>query len=204
MSKRSKCADRCPRCRMHLRRCICEHIPCLELETHLALVMHHRELTKPTATGPLALEALAQSRLYVHGLTHAPLDLGPLHHEGRRVLLLFPAGEARVLDRQLKDEDSRPVTLVVPDGTWGQAGRMPSRVKGLDLAESVTLPAGGASRWGIRRETREGGLATFEAIARAFGILESFEVQIALEALFNRMVKNTLEVRHGLDADGAH
>ena len=200
MSKRSKSAIRCLRCRMQLHRCIWEHIPCLELKTRLALVMHHREVKKPTATGPLALEALAKSQLYVHGLTHEPLDLSHLHHEGRRVLLLFPASDARVLDRNLSDEDSRPITLVVPDGTWGQASRMPTRVKGLDMAERVTLPAGEESRWGIRRETREGGLATFEAIARAFGILESSRVQIELEELFLRMVKNTLEVRHGLEA----
>jgi hypothetical protein len=39
------------------------------------------------------------------------------------------------------------------------------------------------------------GLATFEAIARAFGILESPDVQVALERVFAAMVERTLWAR---------
>jgi DTW domain-containing protein YfiP len=59
----------------------------------------------------------------------------------------------------------------------------------------VTLPDGPPTRYRLRREPREGGLATFEAIARALGILESTEVQAQLEAVFERMVAETLATR---------
>ncbi len=180
---------------MHEARCLCQTLPKLALTTRLALVMHHREVQKTTATGPLAVAALTGSTTYIHGLPDQPLDLNHLHEPSRRVLVLYPAEGARVLSRALVAEDPRPVTLVVPDGNWRQAGRIPKRVPGLERAECVVLPEGPKSRWGVRTESRAEGLATFEAIARAFGILESQAVQAELEALFARMVAATFETR---------
>lgn len=170
-------------------------MPQLDLGTRLELVMHHRETRRTTATGPLALAVLRNGGLHVHGRRDAPLDLSHLHGEGgeaRRVLVLFPSESARPLSRSLIGEDPRPITLVVPDGSWRQAGRIAKRVPGLQHAERVTLPSGPPSRWGIRRETKAAGLATLEAIARALGVLEGADVQRQLEQLFARMVAATL------------
>jgi DTW domain-containing protein YfiP len=195
VGQRSKNAERCPRCRLHVERCICEQLVGLELGTRLALVMHRREVKKPTATGPLALEMLSNAALYVHGVQSAPLDLNHLHDAGRRVLVLFPSEDARPLSSELRDEDAKPITLVVPDGNWRQASRVPKRVPGLERALAVTLPEGPKTRWGIRTESRQFGLATFEAIARAYGILESPEVQSRLEAVFDHYVAATLAAK---------
>jgi DTW domain-containing protein YfiP len=157
--------------------------------------MHRREWSKPTATGPLALAALANSELRIQGDRERPLHFGDLAGDGRRTLLLYPGEEASLLDRTLLARDPRPVNLVVPDGTWGQAARMGRRLPGLEHAEMVRLPAGTKTAWGIRRETHPEGLATFEAIARALGIIESSEVQQRLGQLFALMVARTLEAR---------
>lgn len=180
---------------MHEGNCICAHVPRLSTRTRLCLVMHCREVRKPTATAPLALLALPNSELYEHGVEGSPLDLSALHEQGRRVLVLFPSEDARPLSPELVSEDPRPVTLVVPDGNWRQATRIPQRVPGVREALRVTLAGGPPTRWGIRRETRDEGLATFEAIARAFGILESKQVQESLEAVFERMVQTTIAQR---------
>jgi 23S rRNA-/tRNA-specific pseudouridylate synthase len=164
--------------------------------------MHCREGIKPTATGPLALAALKNSELFVHGRPGDTLDLNPLFDAGRRVLLLFPGEFARPLSAELMAEDPRPITLIVPDGNWRQASRIPKRVPGLERAEQVTLATGAPTRWGLRRETRAEGLSTFEAIARAFGVLESAEVQAGLEALFDTMVEVGFAAR-GYDREGA-
>jgi DTW domain-containing protein YfiP len=52
----------------------------------------------------------------------------------------------------------------------------------------------------LRRHPNPRFLATFEAIARALGILESTEVQARLELVFRLMVKRTLLSRGQLDA----
>ena len=192
MGTRSKRSERCPHCRMHLHNCLCPSIPRYMLATRIVLVMHHREWIKPTATGPLALEALQNSELRIHGRQESPLHLGDLDTPERRTLVLYPGDDVPVLTAEFLDRDRRPVTLVVPDGTWRQASRMGRRLPGLEHAEMVRLPEGPPSRWGIRQEYHPQGLATFEAIARALGILESPEVQAGLEALFSRMVQRVM------------
>jgi len=195
MGTRSKRSERCQRCRMHVHRCICRSIPRYDLNTRIVLVMHHREQIKTTATGPLALEALPNSELRIHGQKYLPLDFSDLNHPGRRTLLLYPGDDAPILNRNFLDQDNRPVTLVVPDGNWRQASRMGRRIPGLEHAEMVRLPEGSQTRWGIRRERHREGLATFEAIARALGIIESPDVQAGMEELFNLMVQRTLHSR---------
>lgn len=195
MGQRSKRAPRCGVCRMHCALCLCAELPRLELLTRVVLVMHHREASKTTATGPLALLALEGSRLCVHGELGTSLDLSAEHVPGRRVLLLFPREDAKVLTPELLAQDPRPVTLLVPDGNWRQASRASRRIPGVAQAECVTLAAGPPTRYRLRHEPKEGGLATFEAIARALGVLESAAVQQQLEAFFERMVATTLGTR---------
>jgi DTW domain-containing protein YfiP len=180
---------------MHVELCICTAIPRYSLATRLVLVMHRREQHKPTATGPLALEALTNSELRIHGHRDRPLNCSDLDTPDRRTLLLYPGDDAPVLSSSLLERDSRPVTLVVPDGNWGQAARMGRRLPGLGHAQMVRLPDGPQTAWGIRRESHPQGLATLEAIARALGIIESPEVQAGLEELFHLMVQRTLQAR---------
>lgn len=197
MGSRSKRTERCQRCRMHLQLCLCTAIPRYPLATRVVLVMHHREVTKPTATGPLALEALPNSELRIHGCREHPLDLGDLDTPDRRTVVLYPGEDAPLLDESFLAADSRPVNLVVPDGNWRQAARMGRRLPGLAHAGMARLPEGPPSRWGIRREPHPHGLATFEAIARALGIIESSAVQAGLEELFLLMVRRTVLARGG-------
>lgn len=185
---------------MHEHLCICQSIPRYALATRLVLVMHRRECQKTTATGPLALEALPNSELRIHGHHDRPLDFSDLNVPERRTLLLYPGDDAPILTRSFLDQDSRLVTLVVPDGNWRQAARMGRRLPGLEHAGMVRLPEGPETRWGIRRENHAHGLATFEAIARALGIIESPAVQSGMEELFGLMVQRTLLTRGYPDA----
>ncbi len=177
---------------MHQDRCLCRELPQLDLTTRLVLIMHHREVAKTTATGPWALQTLRHSELHVHGQLGSELDLSSLHAQGRRVLLLFPSEGARTLTRDLVLEDPRPVTLIVPDGNWRQASRAQRRIPGLAHAERVVLAEGQNSRYFLRNEPKPGGLATFEAIARALGVLEGPEVQQQLESAFNKLVQASM------------
>ncbi len=170
-------------------------LPRLELRTRLVLVMHTSEHGRPSASGPLAMECLPNSELHIHGLRDDRVDLAPLFDAGRRVLLLFPADDARPLDAVMADGDPRPVTLIVPDGSWGQARRAARRLPGVERAERVTLPEGPPTEWGIRVERKEGGLSTFEAIVRALTLVEGVDVEGALMPAFRTMVKETWEMR---------
>src|SRR5688572_29043592 len=142
MGHRSKNASRCTRCRMHRAACVCQHMVPLELSTRVVLIMHYKELPKTTATGPMALAALENSELHVYGRRGQPVELDHLHDEERRVLVLFPQAGACTLTEAFRNDDPRPVTLVVPDGSWRQASRMPKRIGAVARAQPITLPAG--------------------------------------------------------------
>ncbi len=180
---------------MHAAACVCEHVAPLGLETRVVLIMHYKELPKTTATGPMALAALENSELHVQGLRDRPVELDHLHDEARRVVVLFPQANACTLSEAFREEDPRPLTVLVPDGSWRQASRITKRIAAVTRAEPITLPLGPATRWGVRRETHPGGLSTFEAIARALGYLESNAVRLELEASFERMVTATYQNR---------
>jgi tRNA pseudouridine65 synthase len=174
---------------------MCALIPRLDVTTRIVLVMHRREILTTTASGPLALAALANSELLLHGVKDAPVDLNFLHDGSRRVLLLYPSEDARPLSSELLAEDPRPITLIVPDGSWRQASRAARRIPGVEFAERVTLPPDRPTEWGLRRETKAFGLATFEAIARSLGILEGPEVRETLEGVFRESVRRQKALR---------
>ena len=192
---------------MHQVACICKWMPYFDLTTRIVLVMHFRERTKSSATGPMALSCLKNSERRVYGLRDRPVNIDDLYEFDRRLLCLYPKEGAPPLTRELVALDPRPVTLVVPDGSWRQASRMGRRIPALSRMETVRLPEGEPSNWGIRRETAPDRIATFEAIARSLGILESRaeqDVRPAIEALDGEFEAHAVALdRHPLPHDRA-
>jgi DTW domain-containing protein YfiP len=84
------------------------------------------------------------------------------------------------------------MTLVVPDGTWNQAKKVPYRESGVAGIPNVKLAAGAPSSYRLRHSPHVQNLSTLEAIARALGVIEGREVQVSLENLFLKMVERRL------------
>jgi DTW domain-containing protein len=198
MSRRDHPDGRCARCRMYEVLCVCALMPRLETRTRLVLVIHHFEARKPTNSGQLAALCLPNSEVCVRGRADGaapsfaadpstqPLFLYP--HEGALPIASFA-------------QSPRPITLIVPDGTWRQAGKVRQRMAGLSEVPCVSLPPDAPTRYRLRSEFHDGRLATLEAIARALGILEGPRVRAALEELFRVMVDRTLWLRGTVTAD---
>jgi DTW domain-containing protein len=197
MSRRNPDA-RCATCHMYRALCICAITPRLVTRTRLVLLVHYREARKPTNTGLLATRALPNSTVAIIG----DQDRTPLPEIPINALLLFPS-ESAVPIAGLCAPDT-PRTLVVPDGNWRQAGKMAKRVPGLAGLQHVTLDDDRPTEYGLRREPREGGLATLEAIARALRVLEGdagLGIEAALIAAFHVMVSRTRWLRGQLRDD---
>ena len=159
--------------------------------------MHRYEDRKSTNTGRLASECLPNSEVLIRGHVATPSP-GLCFDDTTQPLLLFPHPEALPVSQFCA---GRPVTLIVPDGNWRQASRVRRRVPGLLDVPCVGLPAGEPSRYRLRAEAHDHGLATIEAIARALGILEGPAVQEALEKVFLAMVERTRWARGEIAAD---
>jgi DTW domain-containing protein YfiP len=183
---------------MHEVLCVCDLIPRLETRTRLVLVIHRNEERKPTNTGLLATRCLPHSQVLLRGLADQS-EPRFVDDPERQPLLLFP--HQRALPIAQFADSPRPVTLIVPDGTWRQASKVPNRVPGLREVPCVTLPPDAPTSYRLRAEYHAGRLSTLEGIARALGILEGAAVRAALEQVFRVMVERTLWLRGTLPSD---
>ena len=195
MTNRARMSTRCMRCRVHADRCICARIVPLEVATRIVVVMHYREWSKTTSTVPLLMQAIPAAEVHIRGETPERLDLGGVRDPARRSLLLWPSDGAAVLTPAYVAADPRPVTLVVPDGTWRQASKIGRREPALCDLPRVTLAADAPTRYRLRSEPVRGGLATYEAVARALGVLEGEPIRRHLEGILDAMVEATLATR---------
>ncbi len=193
MSRRDNLDIRCRRCRMHQRLCLCALMPRITTRTRLLLVIHRDEERKPSNTGLLAAQCLENSEVWVRGV-HGEPPPQFLSDESVQPLLLYPQATAIPIAKFAASP--LPITLIVPDGTWRQAGKVKARMPGLGEVPCVSLPKEDApTHYRLRRETKNHGLATLEAIARAMGILEGAQVRDSLERIFQIMVERTLRLR---------
>jgi DTW domain-containing protein YfiP len=179
-------AERCDRCHLHLDTCVCALVQPLETSTRLVLLLHAREAKKPSNTGSLARLIITNSELHVRGL---PGEAPALDHlRAQNAVVLYPSDDATELA-------PGPKLLIVPDGSWRQASKMPRREPALRDLPRVKLPPLPASALRLREETKDNGFATLVAIAHAMGVMEGAHVRDALLALHDLVAARTLAAR---------
>jgi DTW domain-containing protein YfiP len=175
---------------MLVQGCVCALVPRLHTRTHLLVILHAAEAKKPTNTGRLAALCTDNSQVLVRGRRDEPLDLGFL--AGQNAVVLCPDETATVVQ-----PIASPVTLIVPDGSWRQASKMPRREPMLRDLPRIKLPALVARAPELRRETKENGLATFIAIAHALGVIEDHAIERALLAFYDVVAERIVRARQG-------
>ncbi|WP_029573637.1 tRNA-uridine aminocarboxypropyltransferase, partial [Pseudomonas syringae] len=111
---------RCERCLRPATHCLCALIPQLDSRTRVLILQHPDEVS----------HALNTARLAALGLVNAQLLVGEVFDDLQQILnppgyqprLLFP-GEAAQTPTPYA-QDSLPMLLVVPDGTWRKARKL--------------------------------------------------------------------------------
>ena len=195
INRKRKTQDPCQVCFLHKARCVCEHIPKLELKTKVVLVVHTKELKRTTNTGRLALKALTNSEMRIRGEEREVLNLTELLTPNYRTFLFYPTDDALELDAKLVSESDLPIQLIVPDGNWRQASKVHYRHHELNNVPRVKISTPNLSTQHMRIETTDAGMATMEAIATALGVIEGEIVKNQLMALYQAKLKATLEGR---------
>ena len=100
-------------------------------------------------------------------------------------------------------EEPDKAVLVVPDGTWRWSRRLWRHEAVLRKLRRVMLPPGPPSIYRLRRERESAHLCTYEAVARALGLLEGQELETAMMAPFPEVVERTMKARGRLRKDGS-
>jgi DTW domain-containing protein YfiP len=171
----------------------------LETRTRVLILQHPRERHVPINTVRLARLSLpgAILRRAVDFETD-PVVTDALSGKdgGPPPYLLFPGPKAMDL---AEVRPPGPITLVVLDGTWWQAGKLLRRNPRLATLPQLRISPPAPSRYRIRREPHDHCVATIEAIAFALRALEGEDVDdravAALLAPFDAMVEHQLAFR---------
>jgi DTW domain-containing protein len=171
---------------------MCDLIPKIETQTRLLVIMHFREVEKTTNTSQLATQILCNSEIKVRGQRQDQHPKKSLLEPGYQPLLLYPAPESVELNEEFLRTLKRPICLIVPDGTWRQARKVKTREAGMAEIPWVKLAAGKPSEYQLRRVPSEESLCTFEAIARAIGVIESQGLRRQMEEIFRIRMERIL------------
>lgn len=155
-------------------------------------MIHHRELSRSSNTGLLALKALVNSEMRIRGQGREALDLRGVLTSGYRTFLFYPSADAIELDQALVAQENRPIQLIVPDGTWRQARKLHSRHPELKCVPRVKISAPNCSSFQLRAQSRPEGMATLQAIACGLGVIEGEWVRLQLMKLYEVKIKRIL------------
>jgi DTW domain-containing protein YfiP len=189
----------CVACRQRLPICVCALAPRLELATRLVLFIHSTEWGRSTNTGHLLRLAVRDVDIRVHGWRRRHgRSAEPVASAGSS-LVLFPRRSAQVLTPELVRSLRGPITLIVPDGNWNQATSMMRRVPALQEATAVRLDGESIVSGPLRRNRDANRRSTFEAIARAVGVIEGEDAEERMLAFFREVLarRNGETVRGG-------
>ncbi len=200
MTRQYKPHNRCQSCQMLFNYCLCsEAQECQSdlqsLQSSIHVIMHHRERFLTTNTARLAKLCLPRCEIHLRGMINQDVPLEKILSSAKNPLLLYPSEKAEILTPEYLTKIPRPITLIVPDGSWRQASKVAKREKLLEEVPHVKVLKGSESQYKLRREPKFSGLATFEAIALALGTIEGARVQQKLESVFLKMVERTLKTR---------
>jgi len=184
--------------------CVCAHVKPMKTRTRVLILQHPRERHVPINTARLARLSLPDAilrRAVDFETDEVVTDALTGRDGGPPPYLLFPGPNAIDL---AQERPPGPITLVVLDGTWWQAGKLLRRNPRLRALPQLRLAPVTPSRYRIRREPHLHCVATIEAIALALRALEGDGGEeeearyAALLAPFDAMVEHQLSFSTGV------
>jgi DTW domain-containing protein len=178
----------CTACRLRQPLCICADAPRLDVATRLIVIIHGKEWRRSSNTGYLARLATKDGQVRLHGLPHQTVSSEGIDTASPSTLVLYPGRSAEPLTTEYVAALPRPLTLLVPDGNWNQAKNMMRRVPMLSQAHRVRLAGAALDHHSLRRNVLSDRMSTFEAIARALGIIEKQATEDHLLDFFRQVL----------------
>lgn len=198
--RRASSHKRCPQCKINENSCFCHEIKKIETQTHVSIIMHHREKFLPSNTANLARLVLPQCKIIMRGLQGKTFDINDCEIGEATPLYLFPHEGAIELNDEFLSSLKKPIHLIVPDGTWSQAVKTYRREPSLAHIQCVKLPPGNPGTYKLRKSSnRENTVSTYEAIARALAIIENSSIEIEMQRVFDIFVDRTIRGRKGFE-----
>jgi len=126
---RGSIVKRCDHCMMATFTCMCQWRKELDCELQFILIMHRKEVLKPTNTGRLIADLFPNNtQVFLWDRTEpSPELLEAINHSPQNTFVLFPSDTAQPLREHTakhREQNNQTMTIVLLDGTWKQATKM--------------------------------------------------------------------------------
>ena len=205
--------ERCAGCRLQPSHCICALSPLLPVDAGFCLLMADIEPLKPSNTGWLVADVVADTFAFGWARTEVdPALLGLLADPQWQPYLVFPADAAaagRVVSGVLAAESptkntadlkKRPL-FVLLDATWPEARKMFRKSPYLDHLPVLSLQGEQLSKYRLRRSQRDEHFCTSEIAALCLALAGEALAAQTLEAYLDVFTSHYLLAKQQLPAD---
>ncbi|WP_339410034.1 tRNA-uridine aminocarboxypropyltransferase [Pseudomonas sp. EA_35y_Pfl2_R5] len=159
---------RCDDCRLVMTHCLCAWRPRIAASSAVCLLMHDVEALKPSNTGWLIADVLADTSAFGWSRVAVDAELPALLRDPQwQPYLVFP-GEYVAAERVVSEVQPAPgkrPLFVLLDATWSEARKMFRKSPYLDSLPVLSLQAEQLSRYKLRRSKRDDHFCTAEVAA---------------------------------------
>lgn len=190
---------RCARCRVTTSHCLCAWLPHVAAKSAVCLIMHDIEPLKPSNTGWLIADIVADTHAFTWRRTGVDPALLELLADVRyQPLLVFPGEYAepeRVVSGVKAVAGKRPLFILL-DATWTEARKMFRKSPYLNRLPVLSLQADVLSRYRLRRSTRSEHLCTAEVAALCLGLAGDDQAAGALDNWLDAFTDHYLAAKH--------
>jgi len=213
-SRRAHCAG----CRLVTSHCTCALRPRLPVRAGMCLVMHDTEPLKPSNTGWLVADVVADTFAFGWSRTEVdPAMLALLQDARWQPWVVFPAEglpPERVVHRPAAadaalapaGEGARPL-FVLLDGTWAEARKMFRKSPWLERFPVLSLQGDAPSRYQLRQAPQAGHWCTSEVAARCLELAGEAPAGAVLQAwlsVFSERYEQARQQRRAQPDSAAH
>ncbi len=193
---------RCSGCRVPLSHCLCALRPDVPTRAGMCLIMADLEPLKPSNTGWLIADVVADTTAFGWSRTEPdPGLLALLADPQWQPYVVFP-GEfvagGRVVTGLVNAK--RPL-FVLPDGTWPEARKIFRKSPYLDHLPVLSLQPEQLSAYRLRRSTREEHLCTSEVAALCLAVAGEARAAEALAAYLAVFTRHYLNAKQSWPVD---
>ena len=201
--------ERCAGCRLILSHCLCALRPALTTQAGMCLIMADIEALKPSNTGWLIADVVADTFAFGWARTEVdPALLALLADPQWRPYLVFPgefvAADRLVTGALIKSPDDsagkRPLFILL-DATWPEARKMFRKSPYLERLPVLSLQPAQLSRYRLRRSKREDHFCTSEVAALCLALAGEDRAAQALEAYLDVFTDHYLKAKNQLPVD---
>ena len=196
--------ERCAGCRLVPSHCLCALRPMVPTRAGVCLIMGDIEALKPSNTGWLIADMVADTFAFGWARTEVdPALLALLADPQWQPYLVFP-GEfvdpSRVVTDVVQQPGKRPL-FVLLDATWPEARKMFRKSPYLNHLPVLSLQSEQISRYKLRRSRRDDHFCTSEVAALCMDLAGETLVAQTLEAYLDVFTNLYLQAKNQLPVD---